>query len=242
MIRIRQSFSFGLIFLASLAFGMPGEANAQRAQLAEIDTGAPNEEYQEALSLIRVDTSVVYLRRGSPFDPLATRTVGVPEAGRDGTVGQMRVTWIITLTAVLAVILFLLVRYGNAVSVSFGGVRNEQRGQKQRENSAMMVEETSSLSAFLERLLAMSDRREALFLLTGRALTVAADANALRIGRSQTARDVVRSVPEDWRHKSELQFLVRETEIVHFGGRPLHDDAWQSSVQAARTIFGVRPS
>lgn len=86
----------------------------------------------------------------------------------------------------------------------------------------------------------MEDRRKALILLTGHALERAANMNDLRIARSQTARDVLRILPRQWPHRDAVRTLVREAEIVHFGGRDIAEETWQACLTAARPIFSGR--
>ena len=83
----------------------------------------------------------------------------------------------------------------------------------------------------------MADRRQALILLVSRALERSADINQVRLGRAQTARDVLRILPRNWTHIAALRGLVREAEVVHFGGRDLSEERWQECFQAAEPIF-----
>ena len=80
----------------------------------------------------------------------------------------------------------------------------------------------------------------ALILLVSRALERAADQNQVRLGRAQTARDVVRVLPRGWPHLGALRGLVREAEIVHFGGRDISDEKWEECLAAAQPIFQRR--
>ena len=75
------------------------------------------------------------------------------------------------------------------------------------------------------------------------ALERAAEANGLRLGRAQTARDVLRVLPRGWPHLDALRRLVREAEIVRFGGRDLAEEHWRACLESARPLFAAgRPA
>lgn len=90
---------------------------------------------------------------------------------------------------------------------------------------------------FLGALRARADREAALAELTRAALLAAAAANGLRLGRSETARDLLRRLPAGWGHHGALARLVRVEELVQFGGRPLRPETFLSCLDAARPIL-----
>ena len=89
----------------------------------------------------------------------------------------------------------------------------------------------------LAELARLPNRREALQRLTGYALDRATRANGIRLGRSQTARDVVGLLPAGWRHIASLSLVVRTEEVVRFGGAPLPDAVFADCLTAVRPLF-----
>ena len=69
------------------------------------------------------------------------------------------------------------------------------------------------------------------------ALERATRQNGVRLGRSQTARDVVRFLPAGWRHMPSLGLVIRTEEAVRFGGGPLPDAVFADCLAAIRPLF-----
>ena len=107
-----------------------------------------------------------------------------------------------------------------------------------RNNDARLVAEQIPPSTLLDQIRAMGDRREALILLLRHSLLSAADATDVRFARVDTERDALRRLPKEWRHFSELDFILRETEWVHYGGRSIEDDIFTRCLEAGEKILG----
>ena len=55
-------------------------------------------------------------------------------------------------------------------------------------------------------------------------------------GRSWTARDVIRAVPEGWPHLPALRQIAGQAEIAWFGGREVDHNALAACLDRARPI------
>lgn len=202
------------------------------------DTGAPNEAYLDAVR--GVQTKVIYLRPEAAFVPGDDVKIDVPKPPEQTQASWETQRWIlIGVFAVVLLLVFLMVaRFGGKISVSFGAEpKDDSRAgitDAEREVEAVLRQ---PMDQFLDTLRAMADRREALILLVSRALDRAAEANQVRLGRSQTARDVLRVLPRTWTYMPALRKLVREVEVVHFGGRDLPEDQWLDCLELAAPII-----
>ncbi len=94
----------------------------------------------------------------------------------------------------------------------------------------------------LDDLRGRADRRLALSALLLRALSAAAQAHDMRLGRSWTARDVVRAVPRSWPQHRARDGLVRRAETVLFGGRPMSDPDFEACLDLARDVLSAAPN
>jgi uncharacterized integral membrane protein len=229
-----------LLMSMALAFALFTPSSASALTEADLEpVGERDENYLRTLSGSRTNADVTYLRPSADFKPDEAVRIDVPERA-DEQRDDMASRWVIGLIfgAFLVVVLLILWRYGNTISVSFNAPTQGRR----ETNEAGLSVETSEIAGqpmdqFLESLRAMKDRREALILLVSRALERAAEANDVRLGRAQTARDVVRVLPKSWSQIGTLRRLVREVEVVHFGGRDLTEDTWEECLRAALPIF-----
>lgn len=203
-------------------------------------TGPRNTDYEAALWGSGVSSEVTYLRPSSIFEPERTR-IPEPEPDQPSIDAGSRTFWGIVFAVLLAVVVWIFLTHARGVGVGFRVTSDKPRARTGAGDKTSAIEATTDgpVDAFLRALEAMEDRREAIILLVGRLLESAAQDNKVRLGRAQTARDVVRVLPRDWRHLDALRRLVREAELVHFGGRDLPQDRWQTCLAAARPILSV---
>ena len=87
----------------------------------------------------------------------------------------------------------------------------------------------------------MADRKAALILLLKRALELAVEINGMALGRSQTAREVLRKLPSTWTHYPALSRIVGFEERVQFGGHELPEPVFQESLSLAEPLFVTEP-
>ncbi|QDL91054.1 DUF4129 domain-containing protein [Paroceanicella profunda] len=90
----------------------------------------------------------------------------------------------------------------------------------------------------LSDILALDDRREALSRLFALVLAHAAAAEGRRVGRGETARDVLRALPAERAATRDLAELLRTQESVRFGGRDVPPGVLEACAERARRILG----
>ncbi|MEO1491756.1 MAG: DUF4129 domain-containing protein [Pseudomonadota bacterium] len=230
---------------ATISVVLIGLASVPALALTEADvepTTGPNEAYERTIRGERVDSEIIYLRPSAPFEPDGDIRIDVPEPDDvqdSSSWGTERWFWVIFFGVLLAFLIFVIVKNSGAVKVSFKATNEQSRRKADAPSNGMTIGASSDqpIDSFLERLKSMADRREALILLVSRALELAAEKNNIRLGRAQTARDVVRVLPKSWTHFAVIRRLVREAEIVHFGGRDVSEERWDDCLAAARPIF-----
>lgn len=231
-----RGLALPVLLVPLVLLGAP--ATAKAADPADIEpTGQRNAAYLDAVRGMGLQTEVIYLRPAVAFDPRTHAGRTPPEPPRAPDPETVRTIWGLVFGALLIGTLIFAAWFGGRIPVSFRarGGDKRRRGTGAEEDAAVAPDLPAD--AFLERLRGMADRRAALILLTGRALETAADANGLRIGRAQTARDVLRAVPRRWPHFETLRGLVREAEVVHFGGRDLPEARWRACLDAALPLL-----
>ena len=89
----------------------------------------------------------------------------------------------------------------------------------------------------LDQLYQDEDRREALVLLIENLLPAAARQNSIRLGRSETAREIIRRLPHGWALLPELKRIVMTEELVQFGGRDLPERTFEDCLRRAAPIL-----
>ena len=232
-----------LVFAFPLMLVAKSDAQQVTLQLEIEETGEVNEAYLDSVSGKGLQTDIVYLKPHARYKPDESAPIKVPERPEDrqSSASSNRLTWGIVFGAIVAIVLWIVVTQGGAIGVSFGSTS----GREARRDGApdgptddeLEAINRQPLDQFLVSLRDMADRRQALILLVSRALERSADANKVRLGRAQTARDVLRILPRNWTHLQALRDLVREAEVVHFGGRDLSEERWQECYASAEPIF-----
>jgi hypothetical protein len=231
-------FSRAAVLLLLVLCPPAGAASVHPADIES--TGTPNAAYLDAVRGRGLQTEIAYLHAGATLPDIGG--VAVPEAPELPDPGAERRNWAIFFGVLLALILGFAVWHGRGISASFGAARDPRRAGAPADEAPAPTRDLPA-DAFLESLRAMPDRRRALILLVARALDRAAAANGLRLGRAQTARDVLRAVPRAWPHFETLRRLVAQAEIVHFGGRELAEEQWRACLERARPLLGAeRPA
>lgn len=221
----------------ALTLSVPAAAQLSPDQIEE--TGPRDPAVTDSLRWERISDDMVYLDPNAPFEPDMDARIAIPEPPktRDEEVEEARWTTGLIFGLILAIVIALFIWQGARISVGFNRTDDKRRREGTDDGPSSSWDDLPE-DGFLERLARMADRRAALILLTSRALERAAEANGINLSRAQTAREVVRTIPRDWRHRDGLNRLVRETEVVHFGGRDLPEARWQDCLALARPIFG----
>ncbi len=234
---MRAAVAAILLILATLA-GSGAPALAQMTTDDLIDPGPADPAVEKALGWERLQTKVRYLRSETEFRPGEDIKVVIPPKPETRNTSDDRMTTGLIVFLIVAVVIVVFVIFGSNINVSFGKTSEAKRRSTRRRTGVLGGGLTEiPRGSLLDHLAAMPDKRRALILLTGHALERAASLNDLKLARAQTARDVLRILPRQWRHLGAMRTLVREAEIVHFGGRDLADETWQACLDAARPLF-----
>ena len=206
----------------------------------DVEITEGGETYRDVAS--GVDARVTYY---DPTAPAPEMTIDHPvdleadeKADGDFSIeGGPRVIFSIIIIAILIGLAIAIAKLSGVTSASFSRVPEQgTRTRRHQEADSSDHAAPTTLAAIAD----VADRRLALLLMTGQTMQAAAAQCGFRIGRSWTLRDVIRRVPRDWRHHSALTALARAAEAVHFGGRDVSEDEFQSHFAVARTIIGAK--
>lgn len=157
----------------------------------------------------------------------------VPDLG-EGLRASELVTRLV-LAAMLAAMLWALWRNREAIAERLTGAPRSAKSKPRKTSApAQPIRDDTGLLAELRR---MKDRRAALVLLLQAVLRAAAQQNGLRLGRSETARELLRRLPNGWEHLDPARNLVMTEELVQFGGRPLPDPLFEACLTQAAPIL-----
>lgn len=128
---------------------------------------------------------------------------------------------IVVVVVALVAIIGLWLRFGGGGALLSSAPREMRRPQGEAPESwrTSLQEEDEKPEQFLRRIAAMKDRRQALIQLLRRCLLHAADTTGTRLFRADTERTVMGRLPADMPGRSGLEKLLRDTELVHYGGR-----------------------
>lgn len=238
--RFRMFLIFRLFLLASF-FALPNWSVAQQSSEAPLEIGDSGAAYLKAIRFRRIDVDVAY------FDP--TRPPPPMEAGQEPTapaertdvsgewaMGDLSFPGLVISAAVLLLIVYVFARFGGNVTVSMG--RDAENATRQRGKTPFDNRgSTHPVPGNLASILRLQDRREALVQLAQAALAAAISANGVLLQRSWTAREALRHLPADQSHLSALRSLVLASERVHFGGRDVSEEEFQSHVDEIRPLL-----
>lgn len=222
-----------LLSLAGPPAALPSPATAP-ADLEPV--GHRDAAYLDAVRRRGLQTDIDYLRPEVAFDPWAYAGGRRPEPPRQMDPDTARLVWGGVFALLLAAVIAFAAWFGGRIPVSFRA-HDERRRPAEPASPAPGVPAPLPDDAFVERVRAMTDRREALILMTARALERAAAANGQRIARAQTARDVLSALPRGGPQIDALRRLVREAELVHFGGRDLPEDRWRECLGIGMSLL-----
>lgn len=147
--------------------------------------------------------------------------------------------------ALVVVLLGLLLAIGLWMRFGNGGVllSRAPRDAQQHEGdvpddwraSHGQTEET--IDQFMQRIGAMGDRRAALVQLLRRCLLHAAETSGARLYRHDTERAVLSRLPAGMAGRAELSALLAQTELAHYGGRPVAETQFAGLLATARPLL-----
>jgi len=224
--------------LLTLAVNGAQAAEAVREPMELSESGRA---YLEAISGRGIVSDVAYY---DPFAPAPELKISAaptekPKVER-GSGFSIQLVMVLIFAALLAGVVYAATQFGGARIVSFA--RAPASGRRRRAPSDTETAGWPDTADNLDvgEIGKISDRRAALMLLAQCALSTAAKANGLRIARSWTVRDTLRRLPADWPHLAALHRIASAHEITHYGGRAVSEEAFQSLLGLARSIFAER--
>ena len=184
--------------------------------------------------LIYIDrlTGEIPMDGAPPYEPPETETA---EAPSETPVNVSRALLILALIAVVVLV------------VTRGGLLRDLRAPRNPQRIRQTSADTSAAPGaqpevgLLARLRHAADPEAAIVELIEALLPAAAQQNDMRVGRSETARDLLRRLPRSWPHLRDLRMIVMAEELVQFGGRPLARDTWDDCLARAGRILGEQP-
>lgn len=89
----------------------------------------------------------------------------------------------------------------------------------------------------LAHLAALPDRREAMVQLLRHCLLQASDESDTRFARADTEREAFARLPQSWRYHDALHQLLRDAELVHYGGRDVTEEVFQRALDLSGTML-----
>lgn len=138
---------------------------------------------------------------------------------------------------VIALIVWLVIRYGGAIQLSFRDTRDAPTGAKNElpEDGQALAEEEAISS--LDDVLRISDISVAIGALQRLMLESALSALNASLRKSDTARAALARIPADWPHQAAMAWLVRLTERVRYAGDVLDQEGLTEAVSAMRPVL-----
>ena len=197
--------------------------------------GDRNEAYLAAVRGSRLQAEIVYMDPSQPID-IDDAPAKPPEAASPEK--RQAVRWLLIAVggAGLVLITILMIRNsGGGKAIFAKRLRPEADNARSRSPQPEPVPPPGL--HLLAGIAGLPDRRLALQQLTEHSLDRATRANGLRLGRSQTARDVLAHLSPAWRHLGALRLIVDTEEAVRFGGAPLGDALFADCLAAIRPLF-----
>ena len=197
--------------------------------------GARNEAYLAAVRGSRLQAEIVYMDPSQPIE-IEQAPAKPPEAAPPENAQAVR--WLLIAVAAVGLILIaILVIRNSAGGKAIFAKRLRPEPNDARSRSPQSEPAPAPGLHLLAGIAALPDRRLALQQLTEHSLDRATRANGLRLGRSQTARDVLAHLSPAWRHLGALRLIIDTEEAVRFGGAPLGDAIFADCLAAIRPLF-----
>jgi len=227
---------FIFIVLLFLPFAA-GSSWAQEAVREPIEIGDSGKDYLRSIRLRRIDSDVAYFDPTAPAPDLKTKQQPERPSPQGVEVSDTGARWTFGIIAgtVLAVLVYLFLRFGGNVAVS---LRREaqnpvRKGLRNQPDAPAWAEKLNTL----EEILRIEDRRRALVLLARKALATTVAENGVLMQKSWTARDALRHIPAQQMQLGALKALVMASERVQFGGRDVSEDEFREHVDGCRQLL-----
>ena len=230
---------------AILAAGLPSRAQdgAPPTVISQVEPPRTetSDKYQRSAKKAGVDADARYVDKmsGSLFSDQAIREAQrarreIPIPTLDGALG-------IVLVFVLIIGLLLLwLKFGGTGTLLSGKPKDLKKKQEVPAGwQVTQQEQAMDGQALLDRLAAMADRREALARLLRHCLLSAGALSDTRFARSDTERDAFARLPENFKYHEALKTLLRDSELAHYGGRPVSEEMFAHNLELGRILIGT---
>jgi hypothetical protein len=149
------------------------------------------------------------------------------------------VAWIMVIVLVV-VLLALWLRFGGSGTLLAGTPKEIRQKPVAPDGWKMAQDDDVPMADLLAQIAAMPDRRAALVRLLRHCLLQAGAATDTRFARSDTEREALRRLPMGWSGRSGVSSILTATELAHYGGREVSEDAFAASLATARALFASR--
>lgn len=163
-----------------------------------------------------------------------------PDGPRDSRPLLSGMTAWLAVVALVVILLALWLRFGGSGTLLAGTPKDIRQKPIDPEGWSMAQDQTLPMSDLLAEIAAMPDRRAALVRLLRHCLLQAGAATDTRFARSDTEREALRRLPEAWSGRPGLAGILTTTELAHYGGRAVSEDAFAASLATARALFVTR--
>lgn len=226
---IKLGFLVG--FAALAADTPPSELEAPR--------GDASVAYWQAVARHSIESDVAYFDPARPApnpDPGASAERLVNRQNRESIVFNGRGPFILVFVALCLTVVAFALAFGMKPRV---GIASRSKGWLRTREPNEVAEEAHESAAVssLEAISRMADRREALIALARIALSRSFETHGLLLGRSWTMRDAVTRIPPTWPHRDRLVEIALASEVAHFGGRTVSEDAFQRHLASTAAIL-----
>ena len=188
--------------------------------------------YLESVEGLRLQTGIRYLPPEAGLDEASTAEEVLPEIGPSAPLEWGGTTVLVLCGLFLAVLLWL----ARGQLADLKGPRNRRFSPGAA--AAATKEDRAELDLdLIGRLRRESDPRSGLRQVLERFLKLAAEDNAIVLKRSLTTRELMQRLPGSWAHRSQLEVLAENTELVLFGGRDIGAAEYQRCLDLAEPFL-----
>ena len=196
---------------------------------------ATSDAYAQSLTGTRASSDIRYVDE-TDFDLLGD----IPEQERPEVeytqipAGDGAGNTLIAIMAVFALVAAFILATGSGTLLARDPAARPPRKRNTAWGLTSDEEETGDI---LARVRAMPSRRDALILLLRHCLLRAADESEATILRGDTEREVYARLPDTWHAMVPLGQLLHQTELVHYGGRTIADETFETLLSDAGRIL-----
>lgn len=198
--------------------------------------------YAEAARRHRIDTDMIYaikidgdITGGARKEPRDRNRISAPNIDGNGL-------GVLAMAFALIAALALWMRFGGSGMLLARAPSKTQDAEPSAAPDSWRIDADASKNPndLLARLAEMPDRREAMVQLLRHCLLRASDDSDTRFARADTEREAFARLPGTWHHHVALKQLLRDTELVHYGGREVTAENYQRAFDLGGTILRER--